>query len=72
MRLDRMRRQHYDATGYELDDFELMEEQAIEMMELRREEEERQDKQKEIDDELWRKSGLGDYEQHASGFDDIE
>lgn len=40
-RNERKRREHLDATGEELDDFELMEDNIIDMMELNREEEER-------------------------------
>ena len=40
-RREHKRQEHLDATGEELDDFELMEDEVIEMMELNREEEER-------------------------------
>lgn len=71
IRREQKRREHLDATGEELDDFELMEEQVIEMMEMREEEEERptgflgilgkswiDDEQRRKEEELRRTSGI--------------
>lgn len=71
-RREQKRREHLEATGEELDDFELMEDHVIEMMELNREEEERptgflgivkgeawfDDEQKRQEDDLRRASGI--------------